>query len=155
MFDTFLKYCSEHWPKLTFVGVILIGAIIITYQITKKIFHWTGRIESAEEDCKKTDGHIMPKLDSIGASIIGLAGSFNNLVIHLGAKDTSLDRSLFVSKSPLQLTPLGLQILSAIGGKDFVDAHVESLIQEMDILGIKTALDSQTIAPLIINGDNT
>jgi hypothetical protein len=151
MLETCIKFLAEHWPKLTVLLCIVIIAVSITWVFAKKAFHWKGRIESTEADCKKIEGHILPKLQDISTSISGLAGSFNNLVIHLGAKDQSLDKSLFMSKSPLQLTPLGLEILLAIGGKDFIDAHVDTLISEMDAIGVKTALDSQTIAPLVIN----
>lgn len=148
MFDTFWKYCGEHWPKLTFFGIVIILAIIITWQIAKKVFHWTGRIKKTESDCSKIDTHILPQLTSINTSI-------NNLVVYLKTKDGKLDISLFRSMSPIQLTPLGYEILEKIGGKYFIDSYINDLITNIDSFGIKTALDVQNAAPIIISNYST
>jgi hypothetical protein len=162
MWDQIYKWFSEHNRVLGWVLISVIAAISGTAFVLNRYYKWEKRVSAAEDECKKIDGHIMPKLDTIGTSITiltgtitSLAGSFNNLVVHLGAKDTTIDKGLFMSRSPLQLTPLGLKVLDAINGKAFVDAHEEYLISQMDVLGVKTALDSQTIAPLIINKVST
>jgi hypothetical protein len=149
--ESIFTFLIEKWP------LIAIGSVLVycTYKITDYISHWKERVKKTEDDCKKIDSHIMPKLDIIGSSITSLNGSFNNLVIHLGAKDSKLNTAVFMMKSPLQLTQLGIDILAAIGGKKYIDEHVERLVAEMDLIGVKTALDSQTIAPLIINKVST
>jgi hypothetical protein len=62
-----------------------------------------------------------------------------------------MDSNLFISKGPIQLSELGERILIAIGGREFIDNNLALLVKEMDIQGIKTALDAQTYAPIIIS----
>lgn len=149
--DSIVSYFLSHWPYFTIALAVIIALIVITWRIANAYHHWKGRVENTEKDCGKIDGHIFPKLDSIDSSINSLNGSFNNLVVYLKGKDGSMDISLFRSRSPIALTELGERVLNAIGGKEFVDNNIELLIKEMDAHGIKTALDSQTFAPIIIN----
>lgn len=149
MFDPIWNWLSTHCPVI----IVILLAVSITWYISSVIFHWTHRIKNTEKECAKIDAHITPQLITINNSLNTLNGSFNSLVVHLQAKDGTgtFPTQIFISKSPIRLTELGLEILSSIGGKSFVDNNIDLLINKMNTAGIKTALDSQTMAPIIIN----
>jgi hypothetical protein len=126
--------------------------------ISQSITSWAHRVEKTEEDCRKIDGQIVPQLTTISQSITSLNTSFTSLntsfkglVIHLQAKDITFDAKLFMSQSPIALTKLGTEILKAVGGDTYIDNNEAILIKEMDMQGIKTALDAQIIAPIVIS----
>lgn len=150
MTDSFWAYMFSHWPAFACGALAVVGAIILTWWSSRMYHHWTYKIKTNAEECKKIGTQLMPELKRITASLLQLNGSFNNLVFHLGASNEKFDTALFVSKSPLRLTDIGLKILEEIGGKDFIDKNETELIAEMNKIGIKTALDSQTNAPVII-----
>ena len=147
MWGEVFKWLMEHMP----VVFLILAVIALTWILAASYFHWKHRIEKAENECKKIDGNIMPQLTSISTSFTSLSGSFNNLVIHLQSRDGSLNAALFMSKSPIRLTELGEKILVEIGGKFYIDTHIDNLVSKMNELEIKTALDSQTKAPLVIS----
>lgn len=147
MFEEALKLVGEHYPKL----IIVISAIAATWVIAKFYYHWVNRLKKAEDECKKIDAHLTPQLASISSSLNTLNGSFNSLIVYLKSKDGKMETSLFISKSPIQLTELGKRILVTIGGENFVNENVDELITNMDAEGIKTALDCQTYAPIVIS----
>src|SRR5580704_5447225 len=146
MWGEIYKWLIEHVPLV----FIILAAIVLTWTLASQYFHSKHRIEKTEDEYKKIDGNIMPQLTSISTSFTSLSGSYNNLVIHLQSRDGSLNAALFMSKSPLRLTEMGEKILNDIGGKIYIDTYLDTLIKKMDLIGIKTALDSQTIAPLVI-----
>lgn len=144
MFDELLKLFQAHYPTIFItlgVATVVCGG---TWFISNKYHHWTHRIKKSEDDCSKISTQILPQLTSINTSI-------NNLVVYLKTKDGKMDTSLFRSFSPIQLTPLGNEILEVIGGKSFIDAHLNHLIADIDNFEIKTALDVQNASPIVIN----
>lgn len=147
MWEEIFKFINDHYPVLGGALVLVVG----TFYLAGKYFHWTHRVEKTEEDCKKIEGRMYPKLNDISTSIITLNTSFKGLVIHLQAKDITFDAKLFMSNSPIKLTKLGVEILQVIAGDTYVDNNVSALISEMDAQGVKTALDSQIIAPIVIS----
>lgn len=155
MFDAPLHYFGEHWPKLTALLCVVAVCIYVTWHMAKKVFHWTARIKGAEDKCDTIDSHIVPKLATISTTLNSLSTSMNSLVVYLKSKDGGMDTSLFVSRSPMQLTPLGEQILKDTGGQDFVDKNLDLLVREMQFQNIKTALDAQNFAPLVISNIST
>lgn len=144
--DEASKFLNEHYHTL----FILLCGMVLTWIAANRYFHWAGRVKKAEDDCKKIDGHIVPRLTSIDNSINSLNGSFKGLVIHLQTKNIIYDPNIFMTRSPIQLTPFGWELLSAIGGKSYIDENIEALISEMDLQGVTTALDTQIISPVVI-----
>ncbi|TWJ01584.1 hypothetical protein JN11_01735 [Mucilaginibacter frigoritolerans] len=155
MFDPILKYLSDHWPKLTAMFCVVLVCVLIAIYMTKKILHWMGRVEEAEKKCDTIDSHIVPKLATISTTLNSLSTNINSLVVYLKSKDGGMDTSLFVSRSPVQLTQLGEDILKDTGGKDFVDNNLSMLLNEMQYQNIKTALDAQNFAPLVVSNIST
>jgi hypothetical protein len=117
-----------------------------------RYFHWAHRIIRTENDCFKIGREIIPQLGLIRSSLNTLGGSFNNLVVYLKARDAKMDSSLFISKSPIQLTGLGERVLNVLGGKGFIDKNLHRLLEGLKDYQIKTALDAQIFAPMVISG---
>ena len=151
MFDEIWKIIVTHYPLIATVIAVAGVCIVTTWKISGKYHHWSTRIQKTEVECAKIDTQLGPQLKTIHSSLNTLNGSFNNLVVYLKAKHgEDMDVSIFITNSPIKLSPLGYRILEEIGGKEFVDNNIELLINEMDLEGIKTALDSQTYSPIII-----
>lgn len=179
MADELFKWFSTHYPTFFLILACCAFAISVTAILSKKYFHWVTRIKNAEGECRKIDDHIVPQLvrinnsiDNLNSSVNNLKisfntlkgsvsalngsfnilkGSFNNLVVYLKSKDDKMDASLFLAQSPVELTELGKRVLAAIGGKIFIDNNLHDLLTGMDMQDIKTALDSQIYAPVVIS----
>lgn len=140
--DELVKYAEDHWPKAALILLVILATISATVYVCKKYFHWTGKIIKSEDDCKK--------IDSINTSLGLINSNVTSLIMYLKTKDGGMDTSLFKSFSPIQLTEIGQEILTAIGGEKFVNENLTSLFHALEAQNIKTALDVQNAAPLVI-----
>jgi len=126
--DSIVDFFIKHWPKLTIGLFVVIVIVWGTVYMTKKILHWMGRVNEAHNKCDAVDNRIdnivMPKLN-------GMDNTLNTL--------------------STTVTAFGEQILSEAGGKDFVDNNLEILLDEISKNNVKTALDVQTTAPMVIS----
>lgn len=151
MTDEIVKWISAHYPLL----FLILCVVVITVIITIRYSNWSHRLKKTEAECEKIEKVLTPQLSSINSSLTTLSGSFNSLIVYLKGRHGEMDTSLFISKSPIQLTELGKRVLEAIGGREFIDNNLSELMNLMDAKGIKTALDSQTYAPVVINQIST
>ena len=142
MWDEIGKWLWEHCPQL------IVGAIVfwIAWKI-KGLYH---RFQKTEKECDKIESKIAPTLLSLDKSI-------HALITFLTTKHTDLQIGLFQAQSPIQLTPIGTEILEAIGGKKYVDNNLPYLISEMEKETFKSGLDvevfSQSLLVREINSD--
>lgn len=146
-----LKYCGEHWP----VGLLIVVVIIATWRISTLYANWHHRMIHVEGECKKIVEDVMPTLKSVDLSTKSTAKTVHGLLIYLKGKDGTFDSSLFQSHSPMSLTVLGEEILTASGGKKFVDDNLDILVTDINKNEIKSPLDVETVAPLVINMNAT
>jgi hypothetical protein len=146
-----LKYIAEHWP----VVLLVIVVIIVTWRISTLYNDWRHRMRHVEGECKKVADDVMPTLKRVETSTTGIAKTINGLLIYLKGKDGSFDPSLFQSHSPMALTPFGSEILVESGGKKFVDDNLNFLIDEIRKYEIKSPLDVENFAPIVINVNST
>lgn len=151
MFEELFKKISERSPLCLLILCIIAG----TFYVTNRYHHWRNRVVKAEDECKKIEAQLQPQLNEINNNINSLNNNVNNLVVYLRGKDNNMDTHLFVSKSPIQLTDLGNKILKDIGGKIFIDNNLDELLREMDQHEIRSALDSQIFAPIVIANVST
>ena len=145
--DEVLKYIGEHWPLL----LLIIVVAVITWKLANHYSEWKHRMKHVEGECKKVADEVMPTLKSVESSTKNIAKTINALLVYLKGKDVAFDPSLFQSHSPMTLTDLGKEILTASGGKKFVDDNVDLLISEIRKSEIKSPLDVENIAPIVIN----
>jgi hypothetical protein len=179
MEETIFKYLGEHWPLLTFILCVITGIVYATWTVAKSVYHWTAKMKSVEDKCVVMDNQITPvtkniydlvskvkstedkciamdhQLSTITNTLNSLSTTVNGLVVYLKSKDGGMDTSLFASRSPVQLTNLGNKILEDSGGKNFIDKNLSLLIKEIAKQNINTALDVQTLAPLVISNVST
>lgn len=146
MFSDFIKLIAQNWP----FGAFLLACIYATWKAANYHDHWTSRIKTAEKDCTKIDSQIMPEISNLSNSVLTVNKTLNGLVIYLKTKDGKMDTSLFQSYSPIKLTPLGEEVINALNGKQLIDSNLTFLFQQFEHKNIKTALDVQTLAPIII-----
>lgn len=142
-----LRYIADHWPYALLVVLVAIGA----WRLSTQYSDWRHRMKHVEGECKKVTDDVMPTLKNVEASTKNIAKTINGLLIYLKGKDGAFDSSLFQSHSPMTLTTFGQEILTESGGKKFVDENLEFLIAEINKQDIKSPLDVENIAPLIIN----
>lgn len=143
MEDLLFGWCFSHIPHITAAVVIIVLSIYLGWKANKSYNYWATKITTNELHANKIDAHIIPQLADIKTSL-------GTLLVYMKFKDNEFDPKLFMSKSPIRLTELGWKILEAIGGRKYVDDNADLLIQDMNAIGIKTALDSQTNAPIVI-----
>jgi hypothetical protein len=145
--DEILKYIGEHWPLL----LLIIAVAWITWRIAIHYSDWKHRMKHVEGECKKVSEDVMPTLRNVETSTKNIAKTINALLVYLKGKDVAFDPSLFQSHSPMTLTDLGKEILNVSGGKKFVDDNLDLLIGEIKKSEIKSPLDVENIAPIVIN----
>jgi hypothetical protein len=146
MWNDVFKWIGLHYPVLG----ILIVAIATTIFLCNKYFHWIHRIENAEKESNKIENKIIPELTDIKKSINELGVSFKGLLYYMQGKDSTFSADIFKTNSPITLTELGMNILKSFGGNEYIDTHTRELIADMESHNIKSALDSQVLAPLVI-----
>ena len=147
MWEESFNWLNGHYHEL---AILLAGAGMASF-FSRRYHHWTERLKRAEVECGKIESKLFPQLTSVNFSINSLSGSFDNLVIYLKGKDGEMDASLFVLKSPIELTELGEKILILIGGREFIDNNLQILLEELKLYSIKTPLDVQTYSPIVVS----
>lgn len=155
-----LKWLRENNVVAFFILLLFIAAIVATVYIMKAI----ARFKKVEKECdkisnlqdtaqingtisnrieKNIDEKLLPKIDSIVTSI-------NGLVLFLNTKHKDFKSEVFVVKSPVELSPIGMKILEDFGGKSYIDLYTEKLIKIMEQVPLKSALDVQNQATSVI-----
>lgn len=147
MFEIAFKWVAENYPLLFIIAILIFSAVWITSK-AKDFYH---RLEGAETECEKIEGKITPSLLAIDKSINGLDKSAHALITFLTTKHPDLKLDLLIkTNSPVQLTDLGSEILLAIGGKKYIDENTIYLINELSKESIKSALDVENYARIVL-----
>ena len=136
------KFVIQYYPHL--IGAIIVGLVV--WQAALIYF----RFKRTEEDCKKIESEISPALKSMSKSIDSISSDFKSLVVFLGGKHGDMKQELFISRSPVQLTDFGSEILVNSGGKKFIDDNVDSLVKKIEIENLKSALDVENFARVLL-----
>lgn len=160
-----LKWLRDNNIVGFFLLLVFIGVVIATVYIMK----WIHRFNKAEKACEKipelenkvTHGvslsvTIERKIDTQTERFNAISNNISALITFLTTKHTDLQSGLFQSFSPIQLTPIGIDVLEKSGGKNYLEKHISDLVSEMEMQQFKSALDVQNYATtLIINRFNT
>ena len=142
MWSLIWKWIGDNYPALLIIAVIA----WLSWK-ARGIFH---RFEKTEAECKKIEDTVAPRLTSIDKTLNSIDKSFHALITFLATKHTDFNVNLYKSNSPMQLTDLGNEILNAIGGKKYIDDNAASLIQKLSKETIKSALDVENYAKVIL-----
>lgn len=137
--DIIFSWIGDNYP------LVLIGIAIIytTFKISGFYF---VRFKRVEQECDKISGlqntaiingnisnrieknideKLLPKLD-------GIVNSVHGLLIYLSSKDRDFKSEIYVVKSPVQLSLIGIDILEKSNGKKFIEESKDALIKEME-----------------------
>ena len=145
MIDEFGKYLWVHFPAVC----VIVSIIIIVTILCWKTFRLYGRLEKVEEHCTKIDG-INTDSVSVKDQLTKISNSIDKLFVFLNQQHQNFPTDLFVSKSPIQLTEFGEQVLLGFGGKSYIDNGLNSLIASMEKENFKSALDVQNFAQSLL-----
>lgn len=140
----------KHFPYTCILIAAVIGAVICTIFIIKAIDTWKKKIHASEEECKKIEGQIVPRLASIDKSVASIDKSTHALITFLTTKHPDMNIDLFKAHSPIQLTDLGSEILDKIGGKIYIDNNSEYLLNKLAKEPIKSALDVENYSRILL-----
>lgn len=144
MFETILDWLHDKWPTLTWAAVL----IFVTVFVTLKIVKYNNRIKDLEKTCQDVPG--------LSSTLNEIKSDLSKLLVFLTTKHTDLNSGFFQSRSPIQLTPIGHEVLDKTGGKEYVEKHLDDLIAKMKSQDFKSALDVQSYATsLVIQAFNT
>ncbi len=150
MIETMFSFILEHFPVMG----LIIGLIGTTAIITIRFLKVIARIKKVEKSTIQAETDLFPrfdkKLDKISDTLVGFRVSFAGLVSYLSAKDVEMDASLYVIQSPVKLSGLGMKLLTEYRGKEFVDAHMNTLLTSLKEKQLATALDVENHAVITI-----
>ncbi|MBA7551205.1 hypothetical protein ES705_43741 [subsurface metagenome] len=154
MFSNLWEWLFDHYPGVLITLAIVVVAVIICYKIVK--FYYT-KFKKVEDICDKVETipdivnrnteniekQVIPKLNSISNSL--------SIITSILFKKGIVDKTeLFTTTSPVNLTDIGVEVLELIGGKQYIDANSERLIEQMKVQNYKSALDVQNQSNLLI-----
>lgn len=158
------KECSKIegyiMPELTRINVTLqeltfsiaalntsVAALTIAVNnLTIRVDNLTIRVD----DLTAKVDNLTIRVDNLTVRVDNLSTSFNRLIVFLKGKFSDMDTSLFLTRSPIQLTDLAMRLLEKMGGKRYIDTHEHTLISELAKYQLKTALDVQIQAAVVI-----
>lgn len=154
-----LKWLKENNVVGFFIVIIFIGAIIATVYIVKAIARFKkmekacGDIPDMNDKIKfgvNLSNSIEKKIDAQTDKFNSLNTSINSLVAFLTTKHGDLQSAFFKSNSPIQLTEVGLDLLTKSGGKDYIDKNATVLVTLLENENFKSALDVQNKAMIVV-----
>ncbi|MDI9357789.1 MAG: hypothetical protein QM528_02450 [Phycisphaerales bacterium] len=131
-----LNKLLAYYPHLLFALLLS----IIVWRISS-YYHRFIKLETGHAKIETKLTAIESSLANLSSSLANLSASFNSLVAYLSGKDNTMNVSIFVSKSPMELTPIGTEILELTGGKKYIDTNLPYLISEMEKEIFKSGLD--------------
>ena len=134
-FETFLDWSWNSFPSITLILALLMGCIIATWKVSQLFI----RFKTLENLVEQNTHAIV----EVGGQVNIVQNQLSSLMVFLKAKHTDFDSKLFVANSPLILTSIGTEILTAIKGKQFIEENYSELEILIDSMAPKTALDVQ------------
>jgi len=135
MHEVIFKWFQENYPEL----VIFLIVAWTTWRVSR-IY---GRLEKAEEKCVMMDG-TNNDIKDIKKDIGNIFLDLRQLIMFLGSTIDKFPKEFFVSKSPIQLNEVGLDLLEKFGGKKFIDDNEADLVEMVnDHHQFKSNLDVQ------------
>lgn len=142
MWSNVFKFILE---KSTILAAFIV-VIGITIWVSRKYFKTIGRIKKTEDQCNECNTKVFPDLNThfgnIDNTLNGIRMSLVALSVYLKSNDPGIDTSLFIARSPIQLSHLGISILNDIGGKKILDENYNMFLSELEKQTFKTGLDA-------------
>ncbi len=93
--------------------------------------------------------NVVKSVDDMGADIRKNTMTLKSITTHLYSSGNAA-HGLFEHNSPITLTDIGKSVLEQSGGKDYIDKHQITLIQEMENENLETALDVQNYSSSLL-----
>lgn len=148
--ETYEEWSWEWFKSQSPIVIAILATGIIMFYVLRYFFNLNHRFKKTEADCNK----IEPHYSELTAAIKNIATDIAKILIYLKQKDTNLDTGLFTHRSPIELSPIGLKLLSDSGGREYVDKNVDFLVSALESKGLISALDVQTQAISVISDQN-
>lgn len=120
------------------VVVVFLLIIFLTWYIRGIISDYRHRFIKMEDDMV----YMKFRLNNIEAKL-------DTLIMHLVAAQ-HIGPDILKSRSPIQLTDIGVKILVDMGGKDYVDNHINELIVQMEKQSFTSGLDVQNYCRVLL-----
>lgn len=127
-FCILLNILEDDIINWVFVHIPTIGVCIIMMWIawwTRGRWHIVReRFSKVERNCVQLDKNQIALNNRLGS----IDTKLSTLIIHLSSTK-KIDSNLFRSNSPIELTEVGAKILVEMGGKSYIDTHLDLLIR--------------------------
>lgn len=143
-----VNWMLSHAPGM---GLFLVAIWLASWSTTR-IVGFRNRVSGVEK-IVKTHGKILKrhgrKIEGVSRTLLehGLRITNLEMKIERFTEDlNSKERRLNQTNSPIELTPLGYQVLEEMGGKAYLDEHEERLMKLMERERLKCAMDVQEFA---------
>lgn len=89
------------------------------------------------------------RTDTQAKQIASIQSDIKDLIKVLGDKDPELYKLFAMKKSPLNLTPTGLEVFDIVKGQQFIDENKDLLMKKLEERQPRTALDVEIGARLV------
>lgn len=178
--DSLIAFGLQYWPTLTLLLIVVIAAVIITYKITSNVKDTLNKIHKVEEKCDRTlnlDTNISilskdvletknnlhkveekydrtlnleSNISILSKDVLETNSLIRSMVTHLSVTVKGFNATLFISKSPIQLSDVGIKILTLSGCKAYIDKKAVVFVEKMATEKYKSAFDVQTAANTLL-----
>lgn len=135
--DQIFAWLAKNYPTVTTVVVIVMLSCWFTWWIRGRIIHYRSRLEKTESDCCVISKEHIPGLYG---QLTGIDSKLSALIVALVATK-KIDPALFITKSPRELTDLGIKILTDSGGKKFIDDRADTFVGGLEKQNFTSGLD--------------
>jgi len=140
---------SKEAPTAIPVGGLSSGELISLVGLGISIIVLLVRFAYKQGQADEKISSIETTVTDTSHKVDGLGRKLTSIISYLGTRDSKA-MAVINSGSPMELTDLGQDLLNASGGKEFVESHLDGLLQLIEKDSPKTGLDVENAAKGII-----
>lgn len=141
--DAFLNWLAEYNVAIFLFVIAVVGCVNIALRLSK----YMQRLETCENEISglKTD------VQNLRTDIGDMRADVEQVRTYLALKDNKFMSLYSEKKSPRVLNEAGKRLYDLIGGDEFLQANKSMLFERLDAKELRTALDVETFAIVLLN----
>lgn len=142
--ESILTYLLDKFPIIAFFLVALLVVGIACWRLSK----WH---ESYKKVSEKVNNAPCASHEQSINKLTDISNSIRKIEEWIVKQDINAMNDLVRKCSPYQLTDVGVLVLEASGGKEFVDSNLDRLIDELKKAGTETLYDTEKNALFVLS----
>lgn len=141
--DAFLNWLAEYNVAIFLFVIAVVGCVNIAW----RLFKYMQRLETCENKISDMQNDIRRLHTDIG----DMRADVEQVRTYLALKDNKFMGLYSEKKSPRVLNEAGKRLYDLIGGDEFLQANKSMLFERLDAKELRTALDVETFAIVLLN----